>query len=83
MLSSSAGLNSASFSNFFVRPAPAGSSGTSENFVRIGHSLLALITALPGRATFLIPPWQRFECRFQNRSILGLDLEVSGALIEV
>jgi hypothetical protein len=35
-------------SNALVRPALAGSSGTTENFVKIGHSLLALIVALLG-----------------------------------
>jgi len=32
-------------SNILVGPSMAGSSGTTENFVRIGHSLLALIAA--------------------------------------
>src|SRR5271157_76556 len=35
-------------SNILVGPSLAGSSGTTENFVRIGHSLLALIAAFVG-----------------------------------
>jgi hypothetical protein len=36
------------FSNILAGPPLAGSSGTSENFVRIGHSLLALMAAFVG-----------------------------------
>ena len=47
-----AGSNPASkqawFPNILVGPSMAGSSGTTENFVRIGHSLLALIAAFVG-----------------------------------
>src|SRR5271166_5644353 len=35
-------------SNILAGPSLTGSSGTTENFVRIGHSLLALITAFAG-----------------------------------
>jgi hypothetical protein len=37
-----------SIPNILVKLPPSGSSGTAENFVRIGHSLLALISALLG-----------------------------------
>jgi hypothetical protein len=47
-----AGSNPASkqawFPNILAGPSLTGSSGTTENFVRIGHSLLALITAFAG-----------------------------------
>lgn len=36
------------FSNILAGPSLAGSSGTTENFVRIGHSLLALIAGFVG-----------------------------------
>ena len=36
------------FLNILVGTSPTGSSGTTENFVRIGHSLLALIAAFLG-----------------------------------
>ncbi len=37
-----------SISNIFLGTSPAGSSGTTENFVRIGHSLVALVAGLLG-----------------------------------
>ncbi len=42
------GLNSARLSNISGAPSLVRSSGTTENFVRIGHSLVALITAFLG-----------------------------------
>ena len=38
----------ASFSNILAGPSLKGSIGTTENFVRIGHSLLAVVAALMG-----------------------------------
>ncbi len=43
-----AGSNAAWFSNIMAGPLPNGSIGTTENFVRIGHSLLAVVAALLG-----------------------------------
>jgi hypothetical protein len=47
-----AGLNSGGihpwFTNILARPSLTGSIGTTENFVRIGHSLVALIAAFLG-----------------------------------
>ena len=43
-----AGLNTAWFSNTLVGPTLSASRGTSDHFVRIGHSLLTLIAALLG-----------------------------------
>ena len=45
-VTSAAGSNTAS--EYLVRTSLTGSSGTTENFVRIGHSLLALIAAFLG-----------------------------------
>jgi hypothetical protein len=47
-LRSTAQSNTAWFSNIFLGPALAGSSGPTENFIRIGHSLLALTAAFLG-----------------------------------
>jgi VCBS repeat protein len=47
-VTSAAGVNTAWFSNIFLGTTPKGSSGTTEHFVRIGHSLLALIAAFLG-----------------------------------
>jgi hypothetical protein len=43
-----AGLNTAGFSSIFLETSPNGSRGTTENFIRIGHSLLALMAAFLG-----------------------------------
>jgi hypothetical protein len=48
-VSAAAGLKPApKLYNFFVGAAPPVTSGTTENFVRVGHSLLALVVALVG-----------------------------------
>jgi FG-GAP-like repeat len=45
---SAAGLNTAAFSNIFLGTKLRGAGGTTENFVKIGHSLLALSAAFLG-----------------------------------
>ena len=47
-VNSAAGLNTAGFSNIFLGTTLKGSSGTTENFIGIGHSLVALIAAFLG-----------------------------------
>ncbi len=47
-LTAAAGLKSARLSNISGAPSLVGSSGTTGNFIRIGHSLLALIAAFLG-----------------------------------
>jgi cbb3-type cytochrome oxidase subunit 3 len=47
-LTAADGSNTAWFSNILAGPLPNGSSGTTENFIRIGHSLLAVFAALLG-----------------------------------
>ncbi len=47
-VTSAARSNARWFSNDFLVTTPRGSSGTSENFIAIGHSLLALLAAIAG-----------------------------------
>jgi hypothetical protein len=47
-VTSAAGFYTAAFSNIFLGTKLKASSGTSEHFVRIGHSLLALVAAFLG-----------------------------------
>jgi ABC-type transport system involved in multi-copper enzyme maturation permease subunit len=47
-VTAAAGSNLAWFPNILAEPLPNGSTGTTENFIRIGHSLLAVVAALLG-----------------------------------